>query len=127
MFIDHGARHRADAQATRRSTIAFAGAFKELLEASLSLGTRRQPPTQVGIVLRAQLSVAALVELGELHQLGEPSLSREFLGFVIGDPTGKPATEVTRDLIRQLFDYTLHVGDFDSVLAALGAPHGEVF
>jgi hypothetical protein len=95
-------------------------ALHDLLEKGLRARTWLAPFTQVGIVLRARPSVTELFEIGDLHQLATSSISSEFLGFAVADPGGKPTTEVARDLMRQLFDYTLHLERFDASLAALG-------
>jgi hypothetical protein len=100
--------------------MALADAFNEFLLTQLQLATRPAPPTQLGVLFQAAKSLTDLVDRGDLRQLSGSPLSRQFLGYAIAEPTGKPPAEAARDLISHLCDYGLHLEDFDSALAALG-------
>jgi hypothetical protein len=58
-----------------------------------------------------------MVDIDGLRMLPGSSPSNQFIGWTFADPGGKPATGVVRDLMVQLCEYTLHLDDFESVLA----------
>jgi outer membrane protein assembly factor BamB len=96
-------------------TTAFAG----FLTTRLGLQTMDVPAARVGVLLQGQGSVAELVDPGGLQVLPGAAQSGRFQGFAIADRTGKPASGVACDLLTRLCDHVMHLGDFETVIAAL--------
>ena len=102
--------------------ILAAPAFAELLAKDLGLTTLDAPAARIGVMLRAPRSMTELVDAGELRALPGASQSNQFLGYAIADLAGKSCHDVACDMLRQLCDHTMHLGDFEHVLAAMGRP-----
>lgn len=101
--------------------ISLAQAFGLFLSGDLGLRTRAKPAAQVGLLIQAGQSIAELVDAGELRPLPGASFSSQFLGYAVADADGEPPAETARNLLRQLCDHSLHLGEFDAVLAAVDA------
>ena len=56
---------------------------------------------------------------GTFRPLPGASQSNHFRSYVIADPDGRSADDATRDILTQLCDHTMHLSDFEPVLAAL--------
>jgi hypothetical protein len=102
--------------------ISVAPALAEFLASDLGLATGNDPSARVGVLLQTPGGpMTGLVDPGELAPLPGASSSTQFLGYALADPDGKSAGDVARDLVRQLCDHTLYLGDFERVLAAIGS------
>jgi outer membrane protein assembly factor BamB len=99
--------------------VGLAAAFAGFLATRLGLSTRDIPAARVGVLLQGQGSVAELVDPGGLEVLPGGAPSDRFQGFSIADRGGKPASEVARDLLIRLCDHAMHLGNFETVIAAL--------
>jgi hypothetical protein len=110
----------AAALATWHRNIALAlaapGAFADFLWKSLGLGTFRDPRAQFGIWLESHQQLTAMVDTDGLRTLPGSSLSNQFTGWAYADPDGKSASEVARELLVQMCEYSLHLDDFESAL-----------
>ncbi len=102
-----------------RHAISLAAGFAEFLADDLGLMTHDDPAARVGVLLNAASSMTELVDTGLLHTLPGAIPSQQFLGYVIADRAGKPASDIARTMLAQLCEYTLHLGDFEPALAAL--------
>jgi outer membrane protein assembly factor BamB len=99
--------------------MSLADAFAWFLTAQLGLTARDIPSACVGVLLQAPCSVTDLVALGDLRQLPGASPADHFLGAAVADPKGEGAAGVAGELLTELCDRTLHLRDFEPVIAAL--------
>jgi hypothetical protein len=102
----------------RNITLALAapGAFADFLSKSLGLGTFRRPPRAVRHLVgkppavdghgrhRRPAHAAGLLPIEPVHGLG------------LRRPDGTSASEVARELLVQMCEYSLHLDDFESAL-----------
>lgn len=102
-----------------RRAISLASAFVEFLTEDLGLGTHSDPAARVGVMLNAPRSMTELVDIGLLRVLPGAIASSQFLGYAIADPAGRPARDTAHAMLTNLCEYTLHLEDFEPVLAAL--------
>lgn len=99
--------------------VSLADAFASFLTAQLGLTTRDTPSACVGVLLQAPSSVTDLVAVGDLRQLPGAAPAGRFLGTAVAHRNGKPASVIADELLTQLCDHTLHLRDFEPVIAAL--------
>jgi outer membrane protein assembly factor BamB len=99
--------------------ISLADALAWFLTAQLGLPTRNTPSARAGVLLQAPSSVTDLVAVGDLRQLPGAAPADRFLGTVVADRDGKPTSGIADELLTQLCDHTLHLRDFEPVIAAL--------
>jgi len=100
-------------------TIKLATAFADFLATEILLATREDPATRVAVMLQAPDSMNQLVNSGELTVLPDAIRSNQFLAYTIADHAGKPPSDAARNLLTLLCDHTMHLADFDQVLASL--------
>jgi hypothetical protein len=62
----------------------------------------------------------SLIDLEGLKQLPDAGVSSQFVSYVVADRQGKVPSDALRDVLRQLCDNTLHLAEFEPVLATLG-------
>ncbi|MGD0043541.1 MAG: hypothetical protein ABSE84_24565, partial [Isosphaeraceae bacterium] len=79
--------------------------------------TSNEPSAQLGVWLQSYQPLTVMVDIDGLQMLPGSSPSNQFIGWTFADPDGKPAAGAARDLIVQLCEYTLHLDDFERVLA----------
>ena len=94
-------------------------AFAGFLADEIDLTTRDEPAARVGVMLQAPNSIYELVDPDELKVLPDAIQSNQFLAYTIADPTGKPDNGTARDLLTVLCDHTMHLTDFEQVIATL--------
>ena len=97
-------------------TLAVPGAFADFLSKSLGLRTLRDPRAQFGIWLESHQQLTAMVDTENLRTLPGSFVSNHFTGWAYADPDGKSASQVARDLLVQMSEYSLHLDDFESAL-----------
>jgi hypothetical protein len=89
------------------------------LEDTLELKTSDDPPAQLGIQLKAPHNMADLVDFEGLTVLEGSQPSPWYMGWTVADRVGQPTARAASELLRNMFDYTLHVDEYEKVLAAL--------
>jgi hypothetical protein len=99
-------------------TLAVPGQLADFLTHELNLAAGAEPPAQLGVFLNAHRSIAELVDPGGLRSLPGSAQSNQFIGFAIADPDGKPFEAAADDLVGQLCDFTLHLENWETVLAS---------
>lgn len=99
--------------------IRLAGAFANFLTDSLGLHTYDVPAARAGVMIQTVGPIVELVDPGDLAPLPGSFPAGQFLGYAIADTQGKSATHVARELLTQLCDHTLHLGDFEPVLESI--------
>lgn len=97
-------------------------AFAQFLANKLELATSAEPPAQFGVWLNAPHTMAKLVDIKKLPTLPGAPASSWFVGYAIAQTPGVPATTLAVELLRQMCDYTLHVQDYEPLLAPLSTP-----
>lgn len=104
---------------SRRFSLALAvpRAFADFLDGYLGLATSNEPPAQLGVWLQSYQPLTDMVDTDGLRMLPGSSPSNQFIGWILADPYGKSAAGTARDLIVQLCEYTLHLDDFEQLLA----------
>jgi hypothetical protein len=94
------------------------GAFVDFLNGDLGATTTNDPPVQCGVWLQSQYQpLTVMVDIEGLRVLPGRSPSNQFTGWTMAAPGGKPAIEVSRDLIVQLCEYELHLDDFERAVS----------
>jgi hypothetical protein len=110
-----------------RLAIATTEVFATFLAEDLGLKTSGDPPARSGVMIETVGPIAELVDTGGLSPLPGAVLSNQFLGYAIADGEGESADHVAKDLLRQLCDHTLHLGDFEDALeSATAVPEGVI-
>jgi hypothetical protein len=104
---------------SRRFSLALAvpRALADFLDKDLGLATSNEPPAQLGVWLQSYQPLTVMVDTDALQVLPGSSPSNQFIGWTFADPDGKSAAGTARDLIVQLCEYTLHLNDFEQLLA----------
>jgi hypothetical protein len=102
-----------------RLAVLLAAGFTEFLAADLGLVTHDEPAARIGVLLNAAHSMTELVDAGALRTLPGAVPSRQFLGYAIAENAGQPARDISRTMLAQLCEYTLHLADFEPVIDAL--------
>jgi hypothetical protein len=95
------------------------GAFADFLDKDLGLGTFDDPPAQFGVWLQSSQPLTVMVDVNGLRVLPGSSPSNEFIGWAYADPDGNAIAATARDLLTQLWEYTLHLDAFDQALSAI--------
>jgi hypothetical protein len=109
----------AEWHARMQQAISLAVAFTAFVTEELRLETRPAPAARVGVLMNAPRSMRELVDIGSLRMLPNAIPSSQFLGYAIADPAGKADSDIARDMLGQLCEYTLHLDDYETVLDAL--------
>jgi hypothetical protein len=94
-------------------------AFAQFLTDNLKLATSAEPPTQFGVWLNTPHTMTELVDIENLPTLPGAPASNSFIGYAIAESSGVPATALAVELLRQMCDYTLHVQNYEPLLASL--------
>lgn len=89
------------------------------LQKTLGLTTSDEPPAQLGMELKAPHSISDLVDLEGLKVLEGSQSPPWYMGWTIADRAGRPPAQAAVELLRGMFDYTLHVDEYEEVLASL--------
>jgi hypothetical protein len=63
--------------------------------------------------------MADLVDLEGLKILEGSQLSPWYMGWAVADRAGQPPAQAATELLRSMFDYTLHVDEYEEILASL--------
>lgn len=92
-------------------------AFADFLDTDVGLATSNEPPAQLGVWLQSYQPLTVMVDIDGLQMLPGSSPSNQFIGWTFANPDGKSAAGAARDMIVQLCEYTLHLDDFERVLA----------
>ena len=95
-------------------------AFANYLSGELDLDTYASPSAQVGVSLKAQPTVAELVDTRSLRRVAGSSATSSFPSYFIADPNGHDPDQAAIDLLRIWCDYALYVDGYEDVLASLG-------
>jgi hypothetical protein len=85
----------------------------------LGLTTADDPAAQLGILLKTPHNMADLVSFKGLKILEGSQPSPWYMGWAIADRSGKPHAQVAIELLRSMCDNTLHVDEYEAVLASL--------
>jgi len=93
--------------------------FSAFLGDVLELDTSDDPPSQVGIQLKTPHNMADLVDLEGLKILEGSQFSPWYMGWAVADRAGQPPAQAATELLRSMFDYTLHVDEYEEILASL--------
>jgi len=102
-------------------SITITGAFADLLAKDLGLRTFGAPAARAGVMIETTGPISELVDTGSLSPLPGAYSASQFLGYAIADREGGPADQAAQDLLRQLCDHTLHLGDFEETLESIRA------
>jgi hypothetical protein len=97
--------------------LAVPRAFADFLDTDVGLATSNEPPAQLGVWLQSYQPLTVMVDIDGLQMLPGSSPSNQFIGWTFANPDGKSAAGAARDMIVQLCEYTLHLDDFERVLA----------
>lgn len=93
-------------------------AFAGLLTESLQLITVAEPPSQLGIWLKAA-QIQEFINLADLTPIPGTEPSSWFMGWTVADESGTSAEETSVTLLRQMCDYTLRLDQYEQVLGSL--------
>jgi hypothetical protein len=96
--------------------LAIPATFADFLATDLGAATSNDPPAQFGIWLESHQPLTVMIDTDGLQTLPGRSFSSQFIGWAFADPGGKSAAGVTRDLMVQLCEFTLHLDDFEQSL-----------
>lgn len=99
--------------------LALPTAFAALLADDLALPTSNDPPTGVGIWLKAPRALTELVEVDAFDVVEGSPQSNWFMGVAIASPDGEQLSEMVQAWLRQMCDSSLHLNDYESALASL--------
>ena len=101
------------------NTLSIPTVFAAFLEHVLELDTSADPPAQVGIQLKTPHNMTDLVNLEGLKILEGSQPSPWYTGWSLADPAGQPPKRAATELLRNMFDYTLHIDEYEGILASL--------
>lgn len=95
-------------------------ALEHYLTETLGLTTSDDPAAQLGVQLKTPHSMAELVSFEGLKILEGAQPVPWYMGWTIADPAGRRPEQAAIELLRNMCDYTLHVDEYEAILASLG-------
>lgn len=89
------------------------------LSDDVKVSTYADRPVQVGVCLEGQQYLTDLIDPGDVVSPPGMGRGRQYLIYLLGEPSGKTKSAAVIDALRGLCDYGLHVQGYEDQLTAL--------